>query len=111
MLPHMLYGADVLLVSQLPEVMDIVVPSKLVTAMGAGAMIVAACAEGSETAQLLARCGGGLVVQLSNDGELSRVLLLIKNQHISTSEHRMRVQAFAAVAFGRKKVYGRFRTH
>lgn len=108
MLPHMLYGADVLLVSQLPEVVDIVVPSKLVTAMGAGAMIVAACAEGSETARMLAGCGGGLVVPPSNDQELSRVLLLIKNQHVSTSEHRRRVQAFAAAAFDRKKVYGRF---
>ena len=39
LLPHMLNGADAVLVSQLAEVVDIVVPSKLVTAMGAGAII------------------------------------------------------------------------
>ncbi|OLE71002.1 MAG: hypothetical protein AUI36_03090, partial [Cyanobacteria bacterium 13_1_40CM_2_61_4] len=59
MLPHMLSGADVVLVSQLPEVVDIVVPSKLLTALGAGAMIVAACASESETARLVRTSGGG----------------------------------------------------
>jgi hypothetical protein len=67
LLPHMLYGADICLVTQLPEVVDIVVPSKLITAMGAGAMIVAACAEQSETASLLRASGGGIVVPASDD--------------------------------------------
>lgn len=105
MLPHMLYGADVLLVSQLPEVVDIVVPSKLVTAMGAGAMIVAACAEESETARLLAKAGGGLVVKPSHDDELARMLLSIKARCITTAEHRSRVQIFAASTMGRRQLY------
>src|SRR4029078_1795088 len=60
MLPHMLFGADVVLVSQLPEVLDTVVPLKLITAMAAGAMIVAACAPESDTAKLVVSSGGGI---------------------------------------------------
>src|SRR3989454_2808998 len=55
LLSHVLSGADVVLVSQLAEVVDIVVPSKLVTAMGAGAMIVAARSE-EHTSELQSPC-------------------------------------------------------
>ena len=45
-LAHMLSGADIVVVSQVAEVIDIVVPSKLLTAMASGAMIVAAASRG-----------------------------------------------------------------
>ena len=105
MLPHMLYGADVLLVSQLPEVVDIVVPSKLVTAMGAGAMIVAACAEGSEAARLIGACDGGLVVAPSDDVALTNAILCIKRGTLDVSLHRQRARTFAISAFDRRSAF------
>jgi colanic acid biosynthesis glycosyl transferase WcaI len=106
MLPHMLYGADALLVSQLPEVIDTVVPSKLVTAMGAGAMIVAACAPNSETARLVRRSAGGLVVPASDAGALAEVILALRNGEIDASVYRDAARAYCLAHFERSATYG-----
>lgn len=105
MLPHMLYGADVLLVSQLPEVVDIVVPSKLVTAMGAGAMIVAACAADSEAARLIRESEGGIVVPASDDGALADTLLSVKRENATATDQRRRAREFATRVFDRRTAY------
>ena len=68
---HMLHGADIFLVSQVSSIVDIVVPSKLATAFGAGAMVVASCAENSETARLVRESGGGIVIPAGDDEALS----------------------------------------
>jgi len=105
-LSHMLSGADVLLVSQLAEVVDIVVPSKLVTAMGAGAMIVAACAEESETAKLIRSSDGGLLVAAGDDAALSRAILDIQNGTVDVARYRARARTYAVSRFDREAVYG-----
>ena len=106
LLSHTLSGADVLLVSQLAEVVDIVVPSKLVTAMGAGAMIVAACAEESETAKLIRSSSGGLLVGAGDDAALARAILDIRNGGVDPSGYRARARAYAVLRFDREAVYG-----
>jgi glycosyltransferase involved in cell wall biosynthesis len=105
MLRHMLSGADVVLVSQLPEVVDIVVPSKLLTALGAGALIIAACASESETAQLITRSGGGLVVPASDDEALHRTIQAIRARQVDTQPLRRRAREFAVRRFDRRSVY------
>jgi colanic acid biosynthesis glycosyl transferase WcaI len=104
MLPHMLYGADVLLVSQLPEVVDIVVPSKLVTAMGAGAMIVAACAEDSEAARLIRESGGGIVVPPSDESALATAIFSIIREAGADIAFRRRARDHASAHFDRRIV-------
>jgi colanic acid biosynthesis glycosyl transferase WcaI len=104
-LPQILHGADVLLISQLPEVIDTVVPSKLVTAMGAGAMIVAACSVRSETARLLSAAGGGLVIRASDEQALADAILRIEAGAEDVARHRQRVRQFAVDKFDRQKVY------
>ncbi len=106
MLRHMLSGADVVLVSQLPEVVDIVVPSKLITALAAGAMIVAACASQSEAARLMRESEGGVVVPASDDAKLAEALLRIQQGRIDTHACRQRGRAFALANFDRRTVYG-----
>lgn len=106
MLRHMLSGADVVLVSQLPEVVDIVVPSKLLTALGAGAMIVAACAPGSETARLIGESDGGLVIRASDDEALVRVIQQVRSGEVDVAQHRRRAREFAVRRFDRRAVYG-----
>lgn len=106
MLRHMLSGADVVLVSQLPEVVDIVVPSKLVTALGAGAMVVAACDPASETAGLVNKSGGGIVIPPSDDAALVEAIGRIRNGLVDVGCHRARGRAFALATFDRKAVYG-----
>jgi len=105
-LSHMLSGADVVLISQLAAVVDIVVPSKLVTAMGAGAMIVAACAAESEAAMLIRASGGGLLVGAGDDAALARAILDIRNGAVDTTGYRARARAYALSRFDRETVYG-----
>ena len=106
LLPHMLYGADVCLVSQTGQVVDIVVPSKLITAMAAGAMIIAACPVNSETAKLLRASGGGLIVPAGDDFALAQAIEQVVNGRVDVAVHRSRVQEYAANNFSRDAVYG-----
>jgi colanic acid biosynthesis glycosyl transferase WcaI len=106
MLRHMLSGADVVLVSQLPEVVDIVVPSKLITAMAGGAMVVSACADESETAKLVTASGGGIVIPAGDPEALVAVIHAILGAEIDTERCRLDARAYALAHFDREKVYG-----
>lgn len=106
MLSHMLSGADVLLVSQLPEVVDIVVPSKLLTALGAGAMILAACPGDSETARIVAASQGGIVVPAGDDAALVHQIQQIRCGAVNVSGFRARAREYAMRVFDRDVVYG-----
>jgi colanic acid biosynthesis glycosyl transferase WcaI len=105
-LRHMLSGADMVLISQLPELVDIVVPSKLLTALGAGAMIVAACASDSETARLVRESGGGLLVPASDDEALAGVMMRLRVGQVDTTRLRRQAREFAVQRFDRNAIYG-----
>lgn len=105
MLPHMLSGADVVIVSQLPEVVDIVVPSKLITALAAGAMIVAACPEDSETAALVRASGGGVRIPASDHEALAETIRRVARGELDTREFRRKAREFAVARFDRGAVY------
>jgi colanic acid biosynthesis glycosyl transferase WcaI len=105
MLPHMLREADAVIVSQLPEVVDVVVPSKLMTAMGAGAMIIAACAGSSETTKIMRESGGGIVIPASDDSALSETLEALSTGSIDAASCRKAARAYAVAHFDRNAVY------
>ena len=107
MFKHILSGADVLLVSQVPEARDIFLPSKLVTALGAGAMVVAACAPESETARLINASQGGVWIPASNASAFANCIIEIKQGKIPTQDYRTRGQAYAKSTFERTTVYSR----
>ncbi|MFQ5746592.1 MAG: glycosyltransferase family 4 protein [Gemmatimonadota bacterium] len=106
LLRHMLSGADAVLISQLPVVVDIVVPSKLLTALAAGAMIVAACHEESETARLIGESGGGVRIPPSDDAALAARILDLRDGRVDVAACRARARAFALERFERGAVYG-----
>lgn len=106
MLSHMLSGSDVVLVSQLREVVDIVVPSKLLTALAAGAMVVVAAARESETAALVRASEAGIVVPASDDEALANVILAVRRGECEVAQHRARAREFASRTFEREAVYG-----
>ena len=105
MLPHMLHGADVFLISQSSRVVDIVVPSKLTTALGAGAMVVASCAESSETANIVVESGGGVTVPAGDEEALSRVILHLKRGELDSHRFREAGRAYAREHFDRSRAY------
>jgi len=106
MLPDMLAGADVFLVSQVPEAIDIVVPSKLVTAMGAGAMVIAACDPSSETGRMVSTSGGGIVTSPTDESALARNILSVRDGEVDAARCRVNARSFAVAHFSRREVYG-----
>ncbi|HSM15977.1 MAG TPA: glycosyltransferase [Gemmatimonadales bacterium] len=107
LLPHMLAGADVLLVSQLAEVGDLVVPSKLITAMAAGAMVVAACSADSETARLVTESGGGIRIESGDASALVETIGRLRREEVDAEPFRIKARAYATEHFDRNVVYGR----
>jgi colanic acid biosynthesis glycosyl transferase WcaI len=105
-LPHMLYGADMCIVCQASQVIDVVVPSKLVSAMGVGAMIIAACPADSETAKVLRASGGGIIVPPSDEKALVRAIQDVALGRIDVRQHRQSVREYALRHFSRESAYG-----
>ncbi len=106
LLPHMLAGADILLVSQLAEVGDLVVPSKLITAMAAGAMVVAACSADSETARLVTESGGGIRIESGDAPALVETIGRLRREEVDAEPYRIKARAYATERFDRNVVYG-----
>ena len=90
---------------------DIVVPSKLLTALGAGAMIVAACAAESETAHLVRESGGGIVIHASDDVTLHQAIPRIRTGQVDAARMRRRAREFALQRFERGAVCGPLLQH
>jgi hypothetical protein len=69
-------------------------------------MIVAACAEDSETARLIRMCGGGLTVPAGDDEALTRAILMIRQGAVDVESCRARARESALARFDREAVYG-----
>ena len=106
LLPHMLAGADLVLISQLPEVTDLVVPSKLLTAMGAGAAIVAACHPKSEVARMIEESNGGVVIAASQSDALVNAIARFSEHLRDVAARRCNARKYAISRFNRTSVFG-----
>lgn len=104
MLAHMLFGADVCLVTQSSAVIDIVVPSKLITCMGAGALVVAVCSPDSETARIVDASGGALRVPAGDDAALASLLMSLQAEG-GAPDLRKKARSYAVRYFDRNRVY------
>lgn len=106
LLKHMLSGADVVLVSQLKEVVDIVVPSKLLTSMASGAMVVAACPDGSEPRHIIDESQGGIRIPAEDERAFADVIGRVRSGEVNTSRCRSNARVYALGTFGREAIYG-----
>lgn len=104
MLPHMLSGADVVLVSQVPQLRNTVLPSKLSTALGAGALVVAACSEESDIARVMSESGAGLWVPAGDDDAVLRALDSVRRGHVDVARMRQNAREYALRTFSRDVV-------
>jgi hypothetical protein len=78
----------------------------MLTALGAGAMTVAACAEDSEAARLVRESGGGVRISASDDAALVDVIARVRGGAIDTAACRAAARAYALRTFDRDTVYG-----
>ena len=74
MFPNALAAADVLLVNQLPTVIDMSLPSKLTSYFSVGRPVVAAVAPESETARTIIESGGGVCTNAGDPAALLATL-------------------------------------
>jgi colanic acid biosynthesis glycosyl transferase WcaI len=103
-LPHMLSAADVLLLNQRADVVDMVIPSKLLTYMAAGRPIVAAVHPESEAAKYIRRAQCGLVVQPESPGELADAICQIRSDPERADRLGRSARVFAEENFARDRV-------
>lgn len=82
--PGFLAAADVLLVTQRQQVVDMSVPSKLTAYFTAGRPVVCAAAADSGTAAEVARSGGGVVVPVEASALLDALLSLRRSPDLAS---------------------------
>ena len=108
LLPDMLAAADVLLVNQSAQIVDMVVPSKLVTYMAAGRAVVAAVDAASEAACAIGRARCGLVVPPENPAALAAAIISLKANRGVAAQLGRDGRRFAELHFDRALLLARF---
>ena len=108
LLPNMLAAADVLLVNQSAHVIDMVIPSKLVTYMAAGRAVVAAVAHDSEAARAVDRADCGVVVPPEQPAALASAVLQLKLNHEQAGKFGRDGRLYAECNFDREPLLARF---
>jgi len=96
MFPNALVAADVLLVNQIPTVIDMSLPSKLTSYFSVGRPVVAAVAPESETARAIVESGGGICTEAGNPASLLAAITRITRDPTLGRELGQRGQHYAA---------------
>jgi len=104
MLPQMFSAADLLLLNQRADVVDMVIPSKLLTYMAAGHPIVAAVHSDSEAAKYIRRADCGLVIPPEEPEFLAEAICQIQAQPELALRLGQNARAFAEEHFARDRV-------
>jgi len=104
--PGMLAAADVLIVNQLRQVKDSVVPSKLLSYMAAAKPVVAAVNATSQAAEILRDADGGILVEPENPAALAEAVATMKRN--SAEERRAmgeRNRKYAETNFDERRAF------
>ncbi len=107
-LPEMLAAADVLLLNQAPAIVDMVIPSKLLTYLAAGRPVVAAIHELSEAARLIRTAGCGAVVPPGDPEALAGALVQLARDPAICRQFGAAGRRHAVECFDRRRVLTRY---
>ena len=107
-LPEMYGCADLLLLNQAAAVEDAVIPSKLLTYMGAGRAIVAAVSEKSEAARQIRRANCGVVIPPENPKALADAMLSLRSDADLRRKLGANARAYAEIHFTKAGVLRRY---
>lgn len=100
-LPELLSTADLLLVNQHPDLVEAVIPSKLLTYLAAGRPVVAAAHPASEAALLVREAGCGLCVAPGAPDALAQAIVTLTNDAETRAAMGARGRAYAVKNFAR----------
>jgi len=108
LLADMYHAADINLLTQKKEVVDIVVPSKLISMMAAGSCIIASVAPNSEAASIMFEADCGRVVTPEDPEELSEAILYyFHNPHL-ISQKRKKSKGYASEHYKQDKIMSKY---
>jgi colanic acid biosynthesis glycosyl transferase WcaI len=102
--------ADLLLINQAGEVVDALIPSKLLTYLPSERATVAAVNAGSETARFIEQAGCGLIVEPDNPGALAAGILQLKQEPGRRTQMGTTGAAFIRAHFEKSVLLERFTT-
>lgn len=100
-----LSAADVLLLNQMADMKDTVIPSKLLTYMAAGKPVLAAVNVESQAALLLNRAKGGILVRPDDPRALATAAMMLSARRGELAGMGARNRAYAEVHFDENKVF------
>ena len=107
-LPSMLASADVLLLNQASRVVDMVIPSKLLTYLAAGRPVIAAVPPASEASRCLGDAGGGLVVEPENPAQLAAAILNLYEHRDRALQMGLAARRYAESHFASDRILARY---
>jgi colanic acid biosynthesis glycosyl transferase WcaI len=107
-LPALLAAADALLLSQARAVVDMVIPSKLLTYMAAGRAVIAAIAAGSEAARAIRAAGCGAIVPPEEPAALAEAVRSLRDNPAAAARMGAAGRRFAEAHFARARVLARY---
>jgi len=99
---EMFSSADVLLLSQLVNIKDTVIPGKLITYMATGRPVLAAVNSDSQSAVLLRETEGGVIVPPENPGELAAAVRKLRTDPQVLEEMGRRNRQYAEKHFDQR---------
>ena len=96
--------ADLLLLNQLREVKDTVIPSKLLTYMASGQAVLAAVNSSSQAAALLREAQGGVIVKPQDPSALALAIKQLQANRSALPEMGQRNRKYAEKHFDRRQI-------
>jgi colanic acid biosynthesis glycosyl transferase WcaI len=103
-LPELLAAADALLLSQARAVVDMVIPSKLLTYMAAGRAVIATVADGSEAARAIRKASCGAIVPPEDPAALAAAVHSLRADVPAATRMGAAGRRFAEEHFARARV-------
>jgi len=107
-IPSLLATANVLLLNQAARVVDMVIPSKLLTYLAAGRPVIAAVPSASEAARCLEQAGAGLVVAPENPTLLAAAIRRLYENRPQAIQMGRAARHFAELNFDSDRILPRF---
>jgi len=108
--PGMFAAADVLLLNQSAQVVDMVIPSKLLTYMAAGRPVIAAVAPSSEAAACIRRAGCGVVVPPEDPAALAQAICRLHAERELAVRLGQQGRSYAETHYARDRILNRLET-
>lgn len=107
-LPKLMAAADILLLNQHPDVVDAVIPSKLLTYMAAARPVVVAAHPESEAARQVRAANGGVWVQANEPEALANTVLQLAHDPQTRTRLGEQGRAFVRQNFSREPLLRAF---